>query len=140
MMLLLQEIRAETRWSLLHMIKVESHCEYTLSYGDPSHLHSAHLNQHLNSENDRNSSAGKRRASSSSINWNKNLLWLSLISKLFAASCLFISFYHIMGQIHFDPLVEVLWARYLGQYSVWPRAGRPSDRGSIPGRGERIFL
>jgi hypothetical protein len=25
------------------------------------------------------------------------------------------------------------------QYSVWLRAGRPGDRGSIPGRGKRIF-
>jgi hypothetical protein len=27
----------------------------------------------------------------------------------------------------------------LSQYSVWLRPGRPGDRGSIPGRGERIF-
>jgi hypothetical protein len=27
----------------------------------------------------------------------------------------------------------------LSQYSVWLRAGRPGDRGSIPGGGERIF-
>jgi hypothetical protein len=27
----------------------------------------------------------------------------------------------------------------LSQYSVWLRAGRPGDRSSIPGRGERIF-
>jgi hypothetical protein len=26
-----------------------------------------------------------------------------------------------------------------GLYSVWLRAGRPGDRGSIPGRGESIF-
>jgi hypothetical protein len=25
------------------------------------------------------------------------------------------------------------------QYSVWLRSGRPGDRGSIPGRGKRIF-
>jgi hypothetical protein len=31
------------------------------------------------------------------------------------------------------------WATQLSQYSVWLRAGRPSDRDSIPGRGERIF-
>jgi hypothetical protein len=28
---------------------------------------------------------------------------------------------------------------YLRQYSVWLRTGRPHDRGSIPGRGKRIF-
>jgi hypothetical protein len=28
---------------------------------------------------------------------------------------------------------------FVSQYSVWLRAGRPGDRGSIPGRGERIF-
>jgi hypothetical protein len=28
---------------------------------------------------------------------------------------------------------------YLIQYSVWLRTGRPGDRGSIPGRGKRIF-
>jgi hypothetical protein len=27
----------------------------------------------------------------------------------------------------------------VGQYSVWLRAGRPSNRGSIPVKGERIF-
>jgi hypothetical protein len=27
----------------------------------------------------------------------------------------------------------------LSQYRVWLRAGRPGDRGSIPGRGKRIF-
>jgi hypothetical protein len=27
----------------------------------------------------------------------------------------------------------------VAQYSVWLQAGRPGDRGSIPGRGERIF-
>jgi hypothetical protein len=27
----------------------------------------------------------------------------------------------------------------LSQYSVWLRAGRPDGRGSITGRGERIF-
>jgi hypothetical protein len=26
----------------------------------------------------------------------------------------------------------------LSQYSVWLRAGQPGDRGSIPGKGERI--
>jgi hypothetical protein len=26
------------------------------------------------------------------------------------------------------------------QYSVWLRAGRPGDRGSIPGKGEGFFL
>jgi hypothetical protein len=31
------------------------------------------------------------------------------------------------------------WAGQLRQYSVWLRAGRLGDRGSIPGRGERIF-
>jgi hypothetical protein len=29
---------------------------------------------------------------------------------------------------------------HLSQYSVWVGAGRPGDRGSIPGKGERIFL
>jgi hypothetical protein len=29
---------------------------------------------------------------------------------------------------------------WVAQYSVWLRAGRLGDRGSIPGRGERIFL
>jgi hypothetical protein len=28
----------------------------------------------------------------------------------------------------------------VAQYSVWLRTGRPSDRRSIPGRGEIIFL
>jgi hypothetical protein len=28
----------------------------------------------------------------------------------------------------------------LRQYSVWLRAGRPGDRGSIPGRGKGFFL
>jgi hypothetical protein len=31
------------------------------------------------------------------------------------------------------------WADWLCQYSVWLRAGRPGDRGSIPGRDKRIF-
>jgi hypothetical protein len=31
------------------------------------------------------------------------------------------------------------WATQLSHYNVWLRAGRPSDRDSIPGRGERIF-
>jgi hypothetical protein len=30
-------------------------------------------------------------------------------------------------------------AGQLSQLSVWPRTGQPGDRGSIPGRGERIF-
>jgi hypothetical protein len=30
-------------------------------------------------------------------------------------------------------------AQSVYQYSVWLRAGRPGDRGSIPSRGERIF-
>jgi hypothetical protein len=30
-------------------------------------------------------------------------------------------------------------AGQLSQYSVWLRTGQPGDRGSIPGRGERIF-
>jgi hypothetical protein len=29
---------------------------------------------------------------------------------------------------------------YLSQYSVWLRAGRPDDRGSISGRGKGFFL
>jgi hypothetical protein len=29
---------------------------------------------------------------------------------------------------------------HLSEYNVWPRDGRPGDRGSILGRGERIFL
>jgi hypothetical protein len=29
---------------------------------------------------------------------------------------------------------------YLSQYSVWLRAGRPGDRGSIPGGGRGFFL
>jgi hypothetical protein len=28
----------------------------------------------------------------------------------------------------------------VAHYSVWLRAGRPGDRGSIPGRGKRYFL
>jgi hypothetical protein len=32
-----------------------------------------------------------------------------------------------------------VWAVYLSQYSSWLRVGRPGDRGSIPGRGERII-
>jgi hypothetical protein len=35
--------------------------------------------------------------------------------------------------------VEIVGAGQLSQYSVWLRAGRPGDQGSIPGRGERIF-
>jgi hypothetical protein len=31
------------------------------------------------------------------------------------------------------------WAGYLSQYSVWLWDGRSDDRGSIPGRSERIF-
>jgi hypothetical protein len=34
---------------------------------------------------------------------------------------------------------ETTVSRYLSQYSVWIRGGRLGDRGSIPGRGERIF-
>jgi hypothetical protein len=41
---------------------------------------------------------------------------------------------------------EIIWryipessAGYLSRCSVWLRAGRPGDRDSIPGRGERIF-
>jgi hypothetical protein len=36
--------------------------------------------------------------------------------------------------------LHVMWARQLSQYHVWLRAGRPDDWGSIPSRGERIFL
>jgi hypothetical protein len=39
-------------------------------------------------------------------------------------------------------LVQVVagnWAGYLNQYSVWLRALQSGSRGSIPGRGERIF-
>jgi hypothetical protein len=34
---------------------------------------------------------------------------------------------------------EEAWALYLSQYSVWLRAGRPGDRGSISGRGKNDF-
>jgi hypothetical protein len=35
--------------------------------------------------------------------------------------------------------VVVVGAGWLCQYSVWLRAGRPGDWGSIPGGGKRIF-
>jgi hypothetical protein len=42
-----------------------------------------------------------------------------------------------------EAVYSVNLAQYMGQclsqYSVWLRAGRPGDRGSIPGRGEMIF-
>jgi hypothetical protein len=40
---------------------------------------------------------------------------------------------------YLTPMILVMWAGYLSQYSVWLRAGRSGYRGSIPGRGERIF-
>jgi hypothetical protein len=47
------------------------------------------------------------------------------------------------GQLHAPsdiPLYPMdMRAGYLSQYSVWLRAGRPGNRGSIPGRGERIY-
>jgi len=36
-------------------------------------------------------------------------------------------------------LVYELFVSRVAQYSVWLRAGRPGDRGSIPGKGQRIF-
>jgi hypothetical protein len=39
---------------------------------------------------------------------------------------------------HFTVCVTI-YVRRVAQYSVWLRAGRPGDRGSIPGRGEMIF-
>jgi hypothetical protein len=36
-------------------------------------------------------------------------------------------------------LVPVVGVSRVAQYSVWLRARRPGDRGSIPGRGKRIF-
>jgi hypothetical protein len=46
-----------------------------------------------------------------------------------------------------DNIVDItkfhFWTRIvymkLSQYSIWLRVGRPDNRGSIPGRGERIF-
>jgi hypothetical protein len=42
--------------------------------------------------------------------------------------------------IIFNTTFMDLWSYQLSQYSVWLGAGRPGDRGSIPGRGKEFFL
>jgi hypothetical protein len=41
--------------------------------------------------------------------------------------------------IYYFQLVDLQPVSRAARYSVWLRAGRPGDRGSIPSRGERIF-
>jgi hypothetical protein len=50
----------------------------------------------------------------------------------------------ISSSQNFLNLIVAYWTcyepGYLRQYSAWLRAGRPWDRGSIPGRGKGFFL
>jgi hypothetical protein len=41
---------------------------------------------------------------------------------------------------HYATMAYVMLYWKLRQYSVWLRAGRPGDRGSIPGRGKGFLL